>query len=206
MFEEIITFHNLHLPNEVRVFQIPRENIRVWDNNYMVYDVKINDSLGSDLIFRHYSFYDKWFEVNITLDASGYLITESGPIDWSYNCDICTPCFSKGSELYNLDLELDILVHKDGKNYIVIDENDFEKVVNLGLLSDNERIGARKGRESLIELIESGNLQSYLESICSFTNLISLSDPIPYTILQLSDVPLLDVTRRQRLYGKRSDT
>jgi translation elongation factor P/translation initiation factor 5A len=28
--------------------------------------------------------------------------------------------------LYNLDLELDILVYKDGKNYIVIDEDDFE--------------------------------------------------------------------------------
>jgi hypothetical protein len=79
--------------------------------------------------------------------------------------------------LYNLDLELDILVHKDGKNYIVIDEHE----------------------------IESKNLQSYLENICSFTNLISLSDPIPFTILQLSDVPLLDVIRRQMLFGKRAD-
>ncbi|CAM3395853.1 YgaC family protein [Paenibacillus lupini] len=204
MSEEIIAFHNLHLPNEVRVFQIPRENIRVWDDNYMVYDVKMKDSLGNDFIFRHYSFYDKWFEVNITLDESGKLITERGPIDWSYNCDICTPCFSTGTELYNLDLELDILVNQDGQNYIVIDEDDFENVVNQGLLSDDERIGARKGLESLIELIESGNLQPYLESVCSFTDLIRLSDTIPHQILQLSDVPLIDATKRRRLYGKRT--
>ncbi|MBP1995489.1 DUF402 domain-containing protein [Paenibacillus eucommiae] len=202
MDSEKIKFHNLHLPNEVRVFQIPKTNIRVWNEKVMVYEVKIDDAIGGNFTFRHYSFYDKWFEINITLDASGKLITEPGPIDWSFNCDICTPCFSKGTNFFNLDLELDILVSNDGKEYVVIDEDDFENVISQGLLTVNERIGARKGLENLIQLILSGNLISYLEGICSFTDLISLSDPIPYNKLQLSEVSLLNMSERESYYGK----
>jgi hypothetical protein len=176
--EGIFKFHNLHLPKEARVFQIPETNIRVWNDKVLVYEVKIDDMNGGNLTFRHYSFYDKWFEISITLDANGNLISEPGPIDWSFNCDICTPYFSKGS--------------------------DFENIISHGLITENERIGARKGLESLTELIKSGNLATYLEDICSFSDLISLSDPIPYNKLQLSKVSLLTMFERERYYGTRA--
>ncbi|UVI29413.1 YgaC family protein [Paenibacillus spongiae] len=203
MNEGMIKFHNLHLPNEVRVFQIPESNIRVWNDSVMVYEVKFEDEKGENLTFRHYSFYKEWFEINITLDAAGKLITESGPIEWSFNCDICSPCYSKGVNVYNVDLELDILVRSDGKEYIVIDEDDFAQVVSQGLLSEDECIGARKGLESLLQLISSGRLISFLEDICPFADLIRLSDPIPGCKLQLSDVPLLGMPERGCHYGRR---
>lgn len=199
----IIRFHNLHLPNEVRVFQIPGANIRVWNDEVMVYEVKIDDPTGGRT-FRHYSFYDQWFEINITLDASGKLITEPGPIDWSFNCDICAPCFIKGTDFYNVDLELDVLVGNDGHNFIVIDEDDFEKAVSQGLITENERDGAQKGLVGLTELIASGKLTEYLNGICSFTDIIGLSEPLPYKKLQLSDVPLLSELKRERYYGRKA--
>lgn len=152
---------------------------------------------------RHYSFYDKWFEINITLDANGKLFTEPGPIDWSFNCDICTPCFSIGTNFFNIDLELDILVSNDGIEYVVIDEDDFDHVISQKLITENERNGARKGLENLFELISSGNLIAFLEDTCSFNDLISLSEPIPSNILQLSEVSILNVSERESNYGKR---
>lgn len=204
MDSEIIKFHNLHLPDEVRIFQIPKANIRVWDDKVMVYEVRFHDAAGDNLTFRHYSFYDKWFEINLTLDKNSNLIDEQGPFNWSFNCDICSPCFNKGMNLYNLDLELDILVSNDAKKYLIIDEDDFENVICRGFISEYERIGARRGLEGLVELITSGNLTTHLESICSFNDLISLSDPIPPKKLQISEVPLLSLLERQIHYGTRA--
>jgi hypothetical protein len=101
-------------------------------------------------------------------------------------------------------LELDVLVGNDGHNFIVIDEDDFEKAVSQGLITENERDGAQKGLVGLTELIASGKLTEYLNGICSFTDIIGLSEPLPYKKLQLSDVPLLSELKRERYYGRKA--
>ena len=36
-------FHNLHPPDEVRVFEIPEVDVRVWDDTTLVFDIPFGD-------------------------------------------------------------------------------------------------------------------------------------------------------------------
>lgn len=140
-----LSFHNLHLPDEVRVFAVPVGAVRRWDDETLVYDVRV----PSGGVLRHYSFYRRWFEVNCSLGADGRFVTEPGPIDWSFNGDVCSPCFSRGAAVYNVDLLLDVLVAPDGREHAVKDREEFERAVACGWLSAGEATGARRARLSL---------------------------------------------------------
>jgi predicted RNA-binding protein associated with RNAse of E/G family len=193
-------FYNCHLPEEVRIFNIPSKNIRVCTDKVVVYEVP-NDELG--MVLRHYSFFDRWFEINVSMDYNGGFITESGSIDWSFNCDICTPCFSIGDEYYNVDLELDILVGKNGKDYVVIDEEDFKVAVSNGSISQEEKEGAKKGVDDLIEIIEQNKLIGMLNDIYPFSKIIDIEPKIPMNKMDISKVLNLSPELRKMNYGKR---
>jgi predicted RNA-binding protein associated with RNAse of E/G family len=193
-------FYNCHLPDEVRIFNIPTNNIRVCTDKVVVYEVP-NDEMG--IVLRHYSFFDKWYEINVSLDYNGDFFAESGIIDWTFNCDICTPCFSIDDDYYNVDLELDVLVGNNGQDYRVIDEEDFNLAIINGYISQEEKAGAKKGLDDLIEIIETGKLIDMLNDIYPFSKITDIEPEISMNKVDISKVPMLSPDTRMTNYGKR---
>lgn len=160
-----LLFHNFHPPGEVRVFTVPVGSIRRMDGDALVYDVRIGDR-----VLRHYSFARRWFEVNCTLDLNGQFVTEPGPVDWCFNCDISTPHLVTGLNAYNVDLSLDVLVGPDGREHEVIDEDDFAVACSSGWLTPAEQAGARAGLADLLSIIQGEGMVAFLDGVCPFGN------------------------------------
>jgi hypothetical protein len=185
-------FHNLHAPDEVRVFEIPACGVRCWDETALVYDVRVGQG-----ILRHYSFARRWFEVNCSLDLDGNFLAEAGPIEWCFNCDICTPHLAVGNNLYNMDLWIDVLVGVDGHQHVVSDEDEFADAAEQGWMTAAEQDGARRGLEELLTIIRSTGLIPFVEQICPFQNIAQCGVHPPTVKRRLADVPLLGKEIRQ---------
>lgn len=125
--EGFLRHHDFHPPEEVRIFVTSVSGLRRCDEDAVVYEVPVDG-----LVLRHYSFYDRWFAVNCTLDPSGGFATEPGPIDWCFNCDVTSPLFSVGRDLYSIDLFLDVLVGPDGRMHVTKDEDDLTNAIENG--------------------------------------------------------------------------
>lgn len=179
-------FFNLHLPGEVVLFRMPSHSVRRWDNEAVVYDVRIGD-----LVLRHYGFKNHWFEVNCTLDLSGRFITEPGPIDWCFNCDIATPTFTEGTDGYSVDLCLDVLAGPDGRTHVVIDQEDFAEAIARGWISPAEEAGARNGLADLLQIINTTGLVHFLHQVYPFGDVSDAGVQPLFEKLKLSQVPLL---------------
>lgn len=193
-----LKYYNLHEPDDLRVFPVPLAAVRQWDDQRLVYDVR-----HGDLILRHYSFSRYWFEVNCVLDLSGAFVAEQGAIDWSFNCDVCTPCFSNGHDVYTVDLWIDVLVGPDGRAHVVKDLPDFEVAWARGLLTPYEHEGARHGLQTLIDIICSVGLVSFLHSQYPFGELSGVPHALPMEKYLRERAPLLlDRTERRHHFGK----
>ena len=190
-------FLNLHLPDEVRVFDVPEEAVRVWDDETLVFDVLIEDR-----VLRHFSFYDRWFEINCSLGRDGTFIVEPGPIDWTFNCDVCSPLHSQGDTFYSVDLFVDLLVSPDGRSYHLKDENELHNASGSGLIDATEVEGALNGVRNLRSLIESRMFLQFLDDILPFTN-VNPHPQDPMTILSLQEVPQFERPGRVQTYGTR---
>ena len=154
-------FYNLHLPKEVRIFEVPSDGVRRFDSSCIVFEVEIQD-----VVLRHYSFPDKWFEINVSMTKDGEFFTEKHDhLSWCFNCDISTPHTEINNKIYNADLFLDVLVEPDGKTYVVIDEDDFEWEITKNLMSEELKKGAKKGLDNLLTIITGEGLLSYLDRI-----------------------------------------
>ncbi|EJV74908.1 DUF402 domain-containing protein [Bacillus thuringiensis] len=195
-----INFYNLHLPREVRVFEVESSNIKLWNEEVIVFDVKVKDS---NTILRSYSFYKEWFEINCSFDLNGNLLPEEGPIIWSFNCDISSPCFSKNNNVYNIDLEYDVLVNANGKDFIIVDEDDFEEAVKKKYLSQVEQNGALIGLKNLLNIIKNQNLATYLNDIYSFEDVVNCLEEIPMKKLDINEVNELSRNKRGLCYGEK---
>ncbi len=190
--------HDCHPPEEVRVFAASVSGVRRWDEKAVVYDVPLDG-----LVLRHYSFYDRWFAVNCTLDAGGRFATEPGPIDWCFNCDVTSPLFSVGRDLYSVDLSLDVLVGPDGRTHVIKDEDDLACAAENGWLLPEEQAGARHGLEQLLEVIQGPGLVAFLEEVSPFQAMSDGATPPPMAKLRLADVPLLHPDTRCTYFGRR---
>jgi hypothetical protein len=190
-------FYNLHAPDQVRLFHVPAGSIRRWDEEVLVYDVRV----AADRVLRHYSFYRRWFEVNCSLDLQGRFVIEPGPVEWSFNCDICTPLFTQGDAAYDFDLWLDVLVGPDGRTHAVIDEDDFAKAVRLGWCTPDEEAGARRGLADLLAVIEGEGLVPFLERYCRFGPVDGAPVQPRFERLPLAEVTPLQLPQRERLRG-----
>jgi hypothetical protein len=175
----ILRHYNLKLPDEVAIFSVPREGIRCWDHASLVYDVAIGE--GSSFTtgyLRHYSFFDRWYAINVSLDAVGRLLTETNErvgFDFTFNCDIATPMtLENESAVSRVDLELDVLAASDGRTFLVKDEEDFARSVSQGWITSEEAVGAQQGLTDLLTIIQTTGLIPYLESICPFAPLDDL--------------------------------
>lgn len=189
---------NYHAPDTVRIFSVPTQGIKRWEEEAVVYDVRV----GADRILRHYSFGRRWFEVNCSFDLDGRLVTEPGPIDWAFNCDICTPHFISGPDLYNMDLWLDVLVAPDGRLHRVIDEDDFAEAVRQGWPTETEREGVRAGLAELLGIIQSEGLVSFLNRVCPFADVANCDRQPPMERRPVAGFPMLHPDRRHRFFGK----
>lgn len=138
---------DLHPPDEVRLFRIPDESVRLWTAEARVYEVGVDDR-----VLRHDAFYRHWFAVNCTLDLAGRFATEAGPISWCFNCDVCTPLLSEDASAYTVDLFLDVLVGPDGREHVVEDRAEFEDAARRGWITSNERAGAERGLAELLRI------------------------------------------------------
>jgi hypothetical protein len=151
-------------PDTRRVFTIPITGIRRDDADVLVYDVRV----GPETSLRHYSFRDRWFQVNVSRDRHGRLVTEAGPgelawLHWSFNCDICTPLQTVADGWRSVDLEIDILAAPDGKTYVVKDEDDFAHAVAAGYIDPTQASGARHGLAELQAILATpGGLLAFL--------------------------------------------
>lgn len=192
-----LTYYNLHEPDDLRVFPVPLAAIRRWDDERLVYDVR-----HGDLVLRHYSFSRYWFEVNCVLDLSGTFVPERGPIDWSFNCDVCTPCFNHGHHVYNVDLWIDVLVAPDGRAHVVKDLPAFEAAWSQGMLTAHERKGAQQGLQTLSEIIQAEGLIAFLQRHCLFEGLSRAPHALPMVRQPRAGAPLLDRAERHRHFGK----
>jgi hypothetical protein len=190
-------FYTLALPDDLTLWTVPGGAFRRWDDSFLVYDVLVE----SGLVLRHYSFYDRWFVVNVTLDTDGRFVPEPGPIDWCFNIDLCTPLFTVGHDGYDVDLCLDLLVAPDGRDYRLVDEDEFDHAMRNGWITSAEADGARNGVEELRGIIEGGRLVSFLEGICPF-EVKPIQQPPPQKP-NLTDYPLLHRDRRHRYFGKK---
>lgn len=188
---EFIRFYNLHAPDDVRVFSVPMSGISRRDAIALVYDARVGSGSDRDLILRHYSFSDRWFEVNCTFDLSGRFVTEQGPIRWCFNCDICTPHFSIGSNYYNVDLCLDVLAAPDGRHHVVIDREEFADAAQQGFFTCAEIEGAQSGLTALLDIIETISLTTFLDDVCPFDSIRVGKPPPPVVKRRLSDIPVL---------------
>lgn len=158
-----VLHYDMHPPDEIRVFSVPVSGVRRWDAAAVVYDVRLGD-----IVLRHYAFAERWFAVNCTLDPEGRFVTETGPVDWCYNCDVATPLVRSGGDLYGIDLFLDVLVAPDGYRHVVKDEDEFARAGAAGVLTPAEAIGARIGLEDLLEIVRGPGLTSFLSTVYPF--------------------------------------
>ena len=187
-----------HAPDDVRVFTIPEQGVRRFDSVAVVYDVPI----GRRHILRHYSFTQQWFQVNCTFDRSGQLEPTGDAFRWSFNCDICTPCFVIGDNVYDMDLDLDVLVSPDGAEHLVKDEAEFAEALTSGWITAFEAEGARRGLSNLLGLVAERHFLSFLEEACPFDTLAPSGAEIAPRGMHLQDVPWLQPAKRGDLYGK----
>jgi hypothetical protein len=188
--------YNLCLPNEVCIFSVPRAGIRRWDDAVVVYDVRIGDRL-----LRHYSFARRWFVINCTLDLEGGFLAEPGPIDWCFNCDISSPHLVQDGVIYTVDLALDVLVAPDGRQHVVVDQDEYDEAVRHGWLTAGEQAGAQHGLAELLSIIRADGLAPFLSVICPFQPGTDLEPQPPPGFCQLDEVPPFGLAARRRRHG-----
>ena len=190
-----ISFYNLAPPNRVRLSTIPGAAVKRWDDSVLVFDVRIGDG-----IVRTYSFTEHWFEVHCTFDLDGHLRPEPGPVNWAFDCDMCTPAIIRGNDVYIVDLKLDILVEPDGVTYALVDEDDFAEARSAGWLTDVEVLGARRGADELIGIIHDTGLVPFLEPILPFDSILDNAPQGPHRDLTTEDVPQFQLDTRLTLW------
>ena len=186
--------YNLHLPDDVRVFEVPDEGVRRRDEAVLVYDVAV----PGGLVLRHLSLSDRWFEINWTLDCDARLVKAVKASRWAFNCDICTPHVLRDAAVYNVDLEIDVLVAADGRRRLVTDEDDFLRAVGAKWIELHDRRGALRGLADLLRIIDGdGGLLAFAQSVLPFTPFRSTQVQPPAGRLGVSDIPELRPDRRR---------
>lgn len=161
----VLTDHDFH-PDEdsVRLFFTPPSGVLRVDDEVVVTEVAYGE-----VVLRHYAFSKHWFKVNVTTDDHGRLIeTGDDAQQFSFNCDISTPMERDGLSVFGVDLFMDLLIRRDASSYVVGDEEQFEEMVERGLLSKAEASAARQGLAELLAMLEAKRLVPWLNELMPF--------------------------------------
>jgi hypothetical protein len=161
----VLSDYDFH-PDEatVRIFRTPTPGIvRLEDS------IAVTVAIHNDVVLRHYSFAEHWFKINVTTDLAGNLVeTGDAGFRFAFNCDIATPMERENDGTYGVDLFIDVLVRADTRSHVVVDEAEFEEMLERGLVSRAEERGARRGLRELLDLVESGDLLPWLDEKAPF--------------------------------------
>ena len=193
---ELFSDFDFH-PDEphVRQFRVPPADVLRIDDK-----VFVSEAESDGIVLRHYAFADEWFKVNVTIDRSGTVIEPdlsppAIPKVFAYNCDISTPMQRGADAVYGTDLFVDVLVRKDGVTYEVVDLDEFDQAVEDQLISAKEATHARSGLDRLVNLIDGGQLFSFLAAAYPFGP--STAAPmLPVLRAPLDSVPAVQPGRR----------
>ena len=159
--------HQLHLPDEVRVFKSTRVEA-VPSSQAVVLDAVYEDANGV-AYGRCYCLLDRWlsifvtFDVNLQLHPSYY-----GDFPFAFNCDVTTPHFTDGSAAFTTDLLIDVLVGPDGETYLVKDIDEYEDAFSQGLFGPSWYAAARNELQRLIGELRRGEFLDILQTIAPF--------------------------------------
>ena len=193
-----VLIYDVKLPDRIEPYLIAAASVRRNDDVAFVCDCLMPEGIQG-VALRHYSFPDRWWSANISLNLDGSVRTEFGPDgSYAFDCDITTPHFEAFDALCNIDLKLDVFVRPDARAYIVTDRDDFTEAVERGWIDDLERRRAERALAELTALIESDELLAFLEDICPIR---AVDEAAEVTILDhrtLADAPVLEHWRRTR--------
>ena len=193
-----LQLYNLTMPDEVKIFTVPRANICRWDNEVFVCD--IGDD--ADHVLRHYLFYDKWIRIHCGLNRSGAFVPETA-LGTAFHVTCCTPFWTIGMVGYVADLMIDIAVGADGKQHTVSGLENLEAALIRGWITQAERDGAMRGFEEALKMVQAGHLLWYMDQTQSLTRLAPYQN-LPTTIKKrLGRVPLMHRDMRHRYFGHR---
>jgi hypothetical protein len=193
-----VLVYDVKLADRIEPYLIAAASVRRNDDVAFVCDCLMPEGVQG-VALRHYSFPDRWWAANVSLNLDGTLRTEFGPdTAYAYDCDITTPHFAAFGAICNIDLKLDVFVLPDGRTSIVTDHDDFAEAIARGWIDDADRVGAEAALAELTALIDAGGLRPFLEDVFPFR---SVDDAAEVTILEhrsVADIPVLDHWRQVR--------
>lgn len=154
--------HDFH-PDEpdVRTFIVPPSGVLLRDDSLVVTVARYGEQ-----VLKHYAFGDRWFKINVTTDLDGR--PAHGDHGFTFNCDIATPMVRDGASVHAVDLFLDVLVDQAGRDYDVVDREEFTQAVQDGLVSEREAAASELHLERLLDIIRGGDLVRWLDALCPF--------------------------------------
>ena len=159
--------HQLHLPDEVRVFKSTRVETDP-DSQAVILDAVYGDDNGV-VYGRAYCFLNRWLSVFVTFDNDLKLHRSYyGDFPFGFNCDITTPHLVDGSTAFTTDLLIDILIDVDGETYLVKDIEEHEDAFSQGLFGSLWHHGAKNEMERLVGELDRGKFLDMLHSIAPF--------------------------------------
>src|SRR5918996_4034951 len=157
----LISDHDFHPEDRevVRVFDVPRVDVARLDDAGLVYRVRYQD-----VVLHHYAWTRRWYKVNVTTDLHGRLV-ETGSGDWApfcFNIDIATPMLPRASDVYAVDLFLDLLVRANTTSHVVMGHGEMERAVRDGSISERELAAGASAVAMLTAIVKTGHLMRML--------------------------------------------
>jgi uncharacterized protein len=104
-------------------------------------------------VFVEFYYFDRWYNVFQVSAPDGTLK------GWYANVGLPAELNAEGRELQYIDLALDVWTNPDG-DFVVLDQDEFE-----ALIQQHPELaqGAEQGRQTLLELVESGQLPRWTD-------------------------------------------
>ncbi len=206
MHDRSILIHDTKLPDRIEVYEIAAASVRRHDDVAFVCDCLMPEGVQG-VALRHYSFPDRWWAANVSMNLDGSLRTEFGPgTAFAYDCDITTPHFEAFGALCNIDLKLDVFLRPDGLEHVITDKDDFERCLADGSIDAFDRAGAERGLAELLALIESRRLVAFLDGIYPFGPVDDAAEVVIGRIRSVADVPVIAHWRDLRTSLRRTTT
>ena len=173
-----LTLYQLHLPSEVRIFDLTSEPTHAGCDAVVIDSVVIEGDIST--YCRGYYFLDRWLSVFVTFDEQLGLKSDSDhSFPFAFNCDITAPHYYRRDSIFTTDLYLDILVGTDGSTYQIEDSEDFQKAFDVGFFGRGWFDGARQETERLIDVLESGRFLDFLNEVEPFPRTRSIDTQPP---------------------------
>lgn len=193
-----LQLYNLTLPDDVKIFTVPRANICRWDKEFFVCDI----GADANQVQRQYLFYERWFKLHCGLGRSGAFVPEA-MTSTAFHVTCCTPFWSIGMVGYTTGLIVDIAVAADGRQHTVTGLEHLEAAVVRGWVTQAERDCAMRGFEEALKLVQAGHLLWFMDQTQPLSHLAPVVELPPPIHKRLGRVPLMHRDMRRRYFGHR---